>query len=341
MPTSDEPFDLRAVLGRLGLCGPGEPLASEPLAGGVSSDIVRVDLPGRSLCVKRALPRLKVAADWRVPVARSAHEAEWLRTAAAIRPGAVPRLLGYDARSGALAMQWLAPDAYPVWKPLLRDGRCDAGFAARLGEAVAAIHAATAGDAALAARFDTGPLFHALRLEPYLLATASRHPSLAGRLHALADLTATTRRALVHGDVSPKNVLVGPDGPVLLDAECAWYGDPAFDAAFCLNHLLLKCLWNPAARDGLLACFDAFGHAWLAGVRWEPVAAAAARVAALLPALMLARVDGKSPLEYLTDEVDRERVRRFAAPRIVAPPATPSELAAAWRDALRDGGPPP
>ncbi|MFN9774963.1 MAG: phosphotransferase [Burkholderiales bacterium] len=335
METPDEPFDLRAVLLRLGLCTPGEPLAAEPLAGGVSSDIVRVDLPGRSLCVKRALPRLKVAADWRVPVGRSAHEAEWLRVAASIWPHAVPALLGYDARSGAVAMQWLAPDAYPVWKPLLRDGHCDPVFAAQVGDALAAIHAATAGDAAIAARFDTGALFHALRLEPYLLATAERHPALAPRLRALVEATAATRHALVHGDVSPKNLLVGPDGPVLLDAECAWYGDPAFDAAFCLNHLLLKCLWTPSAREGFLACFAALERAWLDGARWEPTAALAARVAALLPALMLARIDGKSPVEYLTDEADRERVRRFAAPLIIAPPPTPSAVAGAWRDALR------
>ncbi|HMS80411.1 MAG TPA: aminoglycoside phosphotransferase family protein [Burkholderiaceae bacterium] len=334
METADATFDLRAVLGRLGLCAADEALAVEPLAGGVSSDIVRVDLPGRSLCVKRALPRLKVAADWQVPVARSAHEAEWLRVAAGVRPDAVPALLGYDAPSGALAMQWLPPERYPVWKALLRAGRCDPGVAARVGGAVAAIHAATAGDPAIAARFDTGALFHALRLDPYLLATAARHPSLAPRLRALAALTASTRRALVHGDVSPKNLLVGPDGPVLLDAECAWYGDPAFDAAFCLNHLLLKALWIPAAREGLRACFAAFERAWLDGARWEPRAGLAARTAALLPALMLARVDGKSPVEYLTDERDRDRVRRFAAPRIVTPPATPAEVADAWHDAL-------
>jgi aminoglycoside phosphotransferase (APT) family kinase protein len=232
-------------------------------------------------------------------------------------------------------MQWLAPDAYPVWKPLLRDGHCDPVFAAQVGDALAAIHAATAGDAAIAARFDTGALFHALRLEPYLLATAERHPALAPRLRALVEATAATRHALVHGDVSPKNLLVGPDGPVLLDAECAWYGDPAFDAAFCLNHLLLKCLWTPSAREGFLACFAALERAWLDGARWEPTAALAARVAALLPALMLARIDGKSPVEYLNDEADRERVRRFAAPLIIAPPPTPSAVAGAWRDALR------
>jgi aminoglycoside phosphotransferase (APT) family kinase protein len=325
---------VRAVLMRLGLCGPDDPLSCEPLAGGVSSDILRVDLRGASLCIKRALPRLKVAADWRVPVERSSHEAQWLRIAARIRPACVPRLLGYDAPSGSFAMEWLPPERYPVWKGMLRDGHAVPAFAGQVADALVAIHAATAGDAAIAARFDTGALFHALRLDPYLVAAAARHPALAARLHELVETTATTRRALVHGDVSPKNLLAGPDGPVLLDAECAWYGDPAFDAAFCLNHLLLKCLWNPAASEALLACFETFAARYLAGVDWEPAPGVATRVAALLPGLMLARVDGKSPVEYLTAPADLDCVRGFAARLLREPLPTPAAVAGAWRAAL-------
>src|SRR5690606_4658522 len=110
-------------------------------------------------------------------------------------------------------------------------------------------------------------LFEDLRLDPYLRATGRRHPALAARLDALADQTAATRKALVHGDVSPKNIMIGPGAlPVFLDAECAWFGDPAFDLAFCLNHLLLKCLAAPDAAAAFLAAFDALRSAYLAGV---------------------------------------------------------------------------
>ncbi len=81
--------------------------------------------------------------------------------------------------------------------------------------------------------FATDDTFYALRIEPYLVAPTRRHPDLAGTLARLAHATARTRLALVHGDVSPKNILIGRRGPVFLDAECAWYGDPAFDLAFC------------------------------------------------------------------------------------------------------------
>ena len=101
-------------------------------------------------------------------------------------------------------------------------------------------------------------IFHDIRLEPYLVATAGGHPDRAdGAAAAGARSRPRPGAALVHGDVSPKNILVGPAGPVFLDAECAWYGDPAFDLAFCLNHLLLKCLWTPRRAAGvprLLRC---------------------------------------------------------------------------------------
>ena len=138
----------------------------------------------------------------------------------------------------------------------------------------------------------------------------------------------------MHGDVSPKNILRGPDGPVFLDAECAWWGDPAFDVAFCLNHLLLKCLWTPSATSGFLACFDALAAAYLAGVAWEAPHALEARAARLLPGLFLARVDGKSPVEYITTEHDRNRVRRTARALLVHPVETLGDVRLAWTKEL-------
>src|SRR5439155_4136905 len=158
----------------------------------------------------------------------------------------------------------------------------------------------------------TDAIFFDIRLDPYLLATARRHHDLAPMLEALVETTRRTKRTLVHGDVSPKNILVGAHGPVLLDAECAWWGDPAFDLAFCLNHLLLKCLWHPPATLPLLSAFDALLETYLETVDWEPRGALEQRASALLPGLLLARVDGKSPVEYITYESNRDVVRLVA-----------------------------
>jgi aminoglycoside phosphotransferase (APT) family kinase protein len=130
----------------------------------------------------------------------------------------------------------------------------------------------------------------------------------------------------VHGDVSPKNILVGPRGPVFLDAECAWYGDPAFDLAFCLNHLLLKCLWVPRARAAFLECFDALSSTYLKSVSFENIEQ---RAASLLPALLLARVDGKSPVEYLRTP-DKEYVRTIAR-ELLPSASTLREVREAWQ----------
>lgn len=328
--------ELVAALRRLGLVGPDEAPAMRPLTGGVSSDIWLVEAARGPFCVKRALAKLKVAADWRAPVGRNANEVAWIEMARAIVPGSAPAILGHDSDAGLFAMDYLDPASHRLWKAALRDGDADPVFAAAVGNAIGRIHAATAGDTAVAARFATDAIFWPIRLEPYLLATAERHPALAARLRGLADHTAATRCALVHGDVSPKNILVGPHGPVFLDAECAWYGDPAFDAAFCLNHLLLKCLWTPSARAGFRACFEALASAWLAQVDWEPAADAEARVASLLPALALARVDGKSPVEYLTAASDRTFVRIVAGGLVADGPATLATVAGRWWAALEE-----
>ncbi|MBE0626472.1 MAG: phosphotransferase [Burkholderiales bacterium] len=331
--------DLRIALERMGLLRPGETFSAETLAGGVSSDILRVVLNGRapeiSFCFKRALAKLKVAADWRAPVERNHAEAEWLRLAHTLAPRSAPRILGEDAQAGAFAMEYLDPAAHPVWKNELREGSISIETAAAVARVIAAVHAGTANRADVARRFAYDHVFHQIRLEPYLLATAEKHPDCAARLHELAETTARTKLALVHGDLSPKNILVAAHGPILLDAECAWYGDPAFDLAFCLNHMLLKCLWRPQWRERYLACYDALGSTYLARVDWEPRAATEARVAQLLPGLFLGRVDGKSPAEYLTDEQDKARVRRVARRFLLRPAERLASMRDAWNSELK------
>jgi aminoglycoside phosphotransferase (APT) family kinase protein len=322
--------DLRADLRAAGLLAPGEVVGIEPLTGGVSSDISLVTTATRRFCVKRALAKLKVAADWRAPVERNRSEVAWMQSVARIAPGAVPEILADRSGDGWFAMAYLEPELHPLWKAQLRDGHIDAAFAAAVGSTLARIHAASAADTSLAQLFATDHIFYPIRLEPYLAATALKHPDCASRLDALIAQTQANKRALVHGDVSPKNILIGPRGPVFLDAECAWWGDPAFDIAFCLNHLLLKCAWRPQWSARYLESFDALARAYLAGVTWELPAALEVRAAGLLAGLFLARVDGKSPAEYITQESWKARVRSVARRFLLQPTAHFAALRAAW-----------
>ncbi|MFQ5763675.1 MAG: phosphotransferase family protein, partial [Rhodospirillales bacterium] len=304
---TEAPPEFLRWLRRAGLAAADETPEFHEITGGVASDIWRADLRQGPVCVKRALAKLRVERDWRAPVERNAFEAAWLETAAAIVPGSAPRILAHDADAGMFAMAYLDPAKFKSWKDELLAGRADKAFAAAVGERLARIHEATGGDGAIARRFPTDGIFHAIRLAPYLEAAAEAHPDLARPLADLVRHTAATHEALVHGDVSPKNILAGPSGPVFLDAECAWYGDPAFDLAFCLNHLLLKCLARPDAKLKFLACFEALAGAYLAAAP-GPAAAVEARAARLLPGLLLARVDGKSPVEYVTRPAEKDLV---------------------------------
>lgn len=314
---------------------PGARLVVEGLTGGVSSDIVRIEIgDGRVFCAKRALPKLKVKADWEAPLERNHYEVAWLRRASTISPGSAPAVIAEDQAHGIALLEYLPQDDYLLWKSELLAGRADPAVAGRVGHVLGTIHRATLHDATAAAEFPTDALIDALRLDPYLRYTAGRHPDLAPNILKVIATTAVTKIALVHGDVSPKNILVSKrDGhPVLLDAETAWYGDPAFDAAFLLNHLMLKSLHVPALHAALQRQAGEFRDIWLGQFPADLRVSLEQRVAALLPCLMLARVDGKSPVEYL-QPANQQRVREIAMPLIATPVSRLADVFAAVRPA--------
>jgi tRNA A-37 threonylcarbamoyl transferase component Bud32 len=301
-----------------------------PLTGGVSSDIWRVRLKGNTLCVKRALGKLKVSADWFASTERNSYEWAWMNFASRHLPLNVPTPLAHDPLAGVLAMSFLPSERYPIWKNKLLCGDVSVAFAGEVGRLVGRLHSISANDRSLIHALGDTKSFEAIRLDPYLLATGTRHPSLAKHMHDLVNRTKSIRIAAVHGDISPKNILMGAAGPVFLDAEASWYGDPAFDLAFCLNHLLLKCLARPASRLQYLQSFIALFTAYREQINWEPREALEHRAATLLPALLLARVDGKSPVEYLRDERATQLVRSVAIEWMQTPSVDLADLALRW-----------
>ncbi len=317
-----------SLIAELGLGTPDDVQAVRPLTGGVASDIAAVVLPGRKLCVKFALPKLRVAADWRAPVHRNRAEYAWLEVAGGVAPDSAPRLYGRSERLHGFAMEFLEGEGIYLWKEALLESRPVRGEAAAVAGLLGRIHAASATPGFERAPFENRDDFHAIRIEPYLLFTAERHPGLKPVLERLAEGLYRAEAVLVHGDVSPKNIFFRAGAPLILDAECATLGDPAFDLAFCLNHLVLKAFHLPGSREGLFGELLRFWEGYRGHIVWEEPAALEARVAALLPALMLARVDGKSPVEYLS-RAGQDAVRAVALPLIAAPPPSLAGLVAA------------
>ena len=333
MFTEEVPKEFVRALQELGLSN-SSALQGRPLTGGVSSDIWCIETENGLVCAKRALPKLRVAADWRAPIERNLYEARWLKVAHVASAGCAPELLGQHAELGVLAMRYLHPADFQLWKNELHVGHVDTTVANKLGHILSSIHSYAAKRPELAQEFPTEKIFFEIRLAPYLITTAEQHPNLASALHALVEQTQQNAKTLVHGDVSPKNILLGKHGPVLLDAECATWSDPAFDLAFCLNHLLLKCLWTLSSSSDFLHSFGVLAKSYLLAVDWENSDELEARAARLLPGLLLARVDGKSPVEYITQDKQKNMVRKIASALLLNPPSQLQHIAHAWAKEL-------
>ncbi|NND91155.1 MAG: aminoglycoside phosphotransferase family protein [Granulosicoccus sp.] len=308
----------RQLVESLGLCHAGDVSAVRRLSGGVASDIAVVTVGRQSVCVKFALEKLRVDEDWFAPVHRGRAEFAWLAVAGDVVPDAVPRLYGWSDDDNGFAMEYIEGSDVSLWKSELLAGVPDTGEAGAVATILGRIHAESTKPGFDREAFGTSIDFESLRIDPYLRFTAGKHPDIAPRIVALADQLSQSSIALVHGDISPKNILLRGRQPILLDAECASMGDPAFDVAFCLNHLLLKSIHLPDSAANLHSAMTRFWNAYASQVSWEEEHRLESRVTRLLPALMLARVDGKSPVDYLSD-VSRARVRAVAKPLIDSP----------------------
>lgn len=284
------------------------------LGGGVSNVVLVARRGDRRVVVKQALPRLRVEDEWMAKRERAITEAEALRLTGRLSPGTVPDVLDVDHDACALTIT-AAPEGWENWKQRLLEGNVDPTIAIRLGNLLAAMHTATAHDLDVADAFGDLEAFEQLRVEPYHRTIMHRLPAISSAVDAYVRRMRSTRVCLVHGDYSPKNVLVG-DGLWVIDFEVAHYGDPAFDVAFMLNHLLLKRLHRPQAAGELDVCVESF---WNAYADTSTVCPSMDYALGHVGCLMVARVDGKSPAEYLT-EPERRIARRIGSQLLLDPP---------------------
>jgi aminoglycoside phosphotransferase (APT) family kinase protein len=300
-PAFGEPaLEPAATLGRLGVLPPGCVPEVTPLAGGVSSEVLAVTWEDKAVVVKRALPRLRVQEVWDAPLERTLTEARALRLVAGLTPRSVPPVLALDSERYVLAMG-RAPAGYRDWKSMLLAGEVSGTTAARLGRLLAIWHAATTdrppGELAW---FEDVTAFDQLRVDPFYRWSLRSNPDLSGVVESLVERMTRTRSCLVHGDFTPKNILVGSDGLWVIDWEVAHVGDPVFDLALMLAHLACKIIARPVHRAAYAAAGSRFVSAYEVG-------RAAAGTFQLdrdylslhTAALVLARIDGKSPVDYL------------------------------------------
>lgn len=271
------------------------------LAGGVSNRTVLLERPtGESWVLKQALEKLRVRADWHSDPRRIEREALGIQTLAQIAPpGAITPLIFLDAEHHLLAMR-AVPQPHENWKAMLMSGRVESDHVRQFARLLAAIHSAGfQRRAEFEKPFDDTSFFESLRLEPYYLYAAQRMPAVEPFIERLVAETRATRYTLVHGDYSPKNVLVREGRLMLLDHEVIHFGDGAFDLGFALTHLLSKANALAAHRDAFAGAARAFWEIYRGAVVAPDTEALEARAVRHTLGCLLARCVGRSPLEYL------------------------------------------
>jgi 5-methylthioribose kinase len=317
------PHSARDYLVEKHLMRSDEEVSIRPLGGSVSNLVLLVEWrppEERRWVLKQSLGKSDVMADWRSDRSRIFHEVLSLRKLRPVLgPAALPEVVHTD-NERFLYIMTAAPEGSQSWKELLLARRADSQIARNAGTLLAKIINASREDATLSGEFWDRAVFYQLRVEPDYRTTASRHPELRREFHDLITTSINIRTSLVHGGFSPENMLVLGENIFLIDFEVVHWGDPSFDAAFLMNHLFLKAFHQPAVGEQFIALVYDYWRALLAGL--GPTAAMGLEFMTLrhLGGLMLACIDGKSPVEYIRDSETKERVRKAARRILVEGP---------------------
>jgi tRNA A-37 threonylcarbamoyl transferase component Bud32 len=328
----EQHHDLLAYLRTAGHIEPRETPRITTLPGGVSSRTVLVERPGgRDWVIKQSLAKLRVEVDWYsdpVRIHREALGIRWLRQLAPA--GCVPELVFEDAEQHLLAMESV-PQPHSNWKSMLLRGDIALDHARQFGEMLGIIHRrASQRQQEIATAFDDRTFFESLRVEPYYIYTASQVPASAAFIAQLVECVRSRRLTLVHGDYSPKNILVHEGRLILLDHEVVHFGDPAFDLGFSLTHFLSKAHHLASHRAEFAKAASTYWEAYtraLGGCGWAGDLEAHAVLNTL--GCLLGRVAGRSRLEYLSS-FERDRQRNVVLSLMHDLPSSVTDLIAAF-----------
>ena len=322
-----------------GLWPGGAPMLVRELGGGVSNIVLLVEGKGqagegRRWVVKQSLEKLRVKDDWRCERNRIFREAEAIQALGPVLgQGAVPRVV-HVGLEDYLFIMTAAPPGSVMWKEALLEGWVDVGVARQAGTLLALMITSSQRDPSFRTAFAERGVFDQLRIDPYYRTIAARHPDVRPLVEKLIDDSWQIRTAIVHGDYSPKNLLVRGNRIYLIDFEVVHWGDPAFDSGFLLNHLFLKAFHQPRFGPLYFSAAREFWRELLKGSERAELGDFENMTLRHLGALMLARIDGKSPVEYIRDEMTKDKVRRFAKRLLVEGPRSLEETLAAAQKAV-------
>ncbi len=287
---------------KFGLLKPQLKFNFKKITDGVSSDIWYVKTENnKEFCIKRALNKLTVKEDWYAPVDRSNFEVYYFKACKKIIPESFPKILGHDKKKYILAMEWYEANDFKVWKEKLLNKEININDAKKISDILVKKHNYFYNNSHYKKKFENSKTFYSIRIEPYLIFTSKNYPEQSKKFIDAANSLSLHKKTIIHGDFSPKNILISKDYPVILDAETACWGDPVFDLAFCNNHIILKSILHNKYKKNYMLLSQKLIKNYIQQIKWENKNDFIQRFLKLLPLLMLARLDGKSPVEYFKD----------------------------------------
>ena len=271
---------------------------SKKITDGVSSDIWHVKTSKNEYCIKRALAKLTVKEDWFAPIDRSNFEVKYFHYCKKIIPNSFPKILGHDEKNFILAMEWFDNKKFIVWKKRLLEKSVSLKDGKRIGKLLGEIHKFFYKKKKYKKIFLNDKTFYDIRIEPYLVFTSKFYPEFSEHYKTTINFLKKNKSTVIHGDFSPKNILLGKNYPVILDAETACWGNPAFDLAFLNNHIILKSMLNKEIFKSYLKLGKNILATYMANFPIVNNKKFIKNFIILQALLILARVDGKSPVEY-------------------------------------------
>ncbi|MCL2674265.1 MAG: phosphotransferase [Defluviitaleaceae bacterium] len=281
------------------------------LSGGVSGVTALVVTRERNMIIKQALAKLLVAEEWLCDPSRMEIEALSNEIYHRLVPENAPAVYFYDNENYIFGRE-AAPEHCVMWKTDLMSGKLDFEVAHKVIESLMIVHNECAKDAKVAKDFDDNAIFYDLRISPYLEFILLKHPNLTEYSKPIIHELMNSKITLVHGDFSPKNVVLDGRKVFLTDFEVAHYGHPSFDLGFLSNHLVLKAIHMEKFGKAYLAMLEYVLDVYFTGANYMDNAALEKSFLKLLPLLMIARVDGKSPVEYIVRDDVKQFVRDCA-----------------------------
>ena len=279
------------------------------LEGGVSSEVYYVKTNKKEYCIKRSLKKLLVKKEWIANTNRIKFEYLWLKHCRSILKKNIPETFEFNSRKKYIVMQYLDTSDYKTLKELFFDKIVNIKTIKLISKHLYKIHANSNNVKTKNIFKGNNKNFYDLRLDPYFNEIGRVYPRYKEYIEHLNKNYLKNSNTLVHGDFSPKNILIGKNKIIYLDAECCNFGDPVFDLVFFTNHLLIKSIYFKNKSQEFIKSYMMFYKEYLNNLSPKEHKLYVERIIKMTPVMLLARIDGKSPVEYINSKKIKNTIR--------------------------------